>query len=73
VLRVLGERVASGAVEEEELLARVYDDVPARLHAMARRSLLAHLMKLGAEGRAVQRGPAWALVSNAQQSAADQP
>lgn len=32
------------------LLARVYDDVPVALHAMARRSLLAHLLKLQADG-----------------------
>jgi glyoxylase-like metal-dependent hydrolase (beta-lactamase superfamily II)/8-oxo-dGTP pyrophosphatase MutT (NUDIX family) len=32
------------------LLPLVYDDVPAALHAMARRSLLAHLLKLQGEG-----------------------
>ena len=36
----------------DELLPRVYDDVPAALHAMARRSLLAHLIKLQQDGRA---------------------
>ncbi len=33
------------------LVARVYDDVPAGLHGVARRSLLAHLLKLQGEGR----------------------
>jgi glyoxylase-like metal-dependent hydrolase (beta-lactamase superfamily II) len=36
----------------EELVSEVYDDVPARIHAVAARSLLAHLEKLVAEDRA---------------------
>jgi|APFre7841882724_1041349.scaffolds.fasta_scaffold64573_2 glyoxylase-like metal-dependent hydrolase (beta-lactamase superfamily II) len=36
----------------DELLAEVYDDVPAFLHAYARYSLLAHAIKLVEEGRA---------------------
>jgi len=36
----------------EELLPFVYDDVPAKVHAVAARSLQAHLEKLVAEGRA---------------------
>ena len=36
----------------DDLLPRVYDDVPAALHAVARRSLLAHLIKLQQDGRA---------------------
>jgi glyoxylase-like metal-dependent hydrolase (beta-lactamase superfamily II)/8-oxo-dGTP pyrophosphatase MutT (NUDIX family) len=35
----------------EELVLKVYDDVQPRLHAMAMRSLAAHLGKLAAEGR----------------------
>jgi glyoxylase-like metal-dependent hydrolase (beta-lactamase superfamily II) len=34
------------------LLPQVYDDVPAAIHPVARRSLLAHLLKLEADGRA---------------------
>ena len=45
----------------ETLLARVYDDVPARLHAMAERSLNAHLFKLRDERRAVMSAGRWAL------------
>jgi len=39
-----------GAVEA--LVEAVYDDVPARLHGVAQRSLLAHLLKLQADGAA---------------------
>ena len=38
----------------DELLAKVYADVPAKLHAMARRSLLAHLLKLRDDGAAIE-------------------
>lgn len=41
------------------LLGRVYDDVPSQLHSLAERSLLAHLLKLGAEGRACRVGDGW--------------
>ncbi len=40
-----------GAPTLEELVLDVYDDVPPRLHAVAMRSLAAHLGKLAAEGR----------------------
>ena len=43
----------------EALLPRVYDDVPAALHGVASRSLLAHLLKLQGEGRAVQAAEGW--------------
>ncbi|MEO8296322.1 MAG: MBL fold metallo-hydrolase [Burkholderiales bacterium] len=42
------------APDEKALLAAVYHDTPAPLHAMAARSLRAHLLKLRAEGRAQQ-------------------
>jgi glyoxylase-like metal-dependent hydrolase (beta-lactamase superfamily II)/8-oxo-dGTP pyrophosphatase MutT (NUDIX family) len=41
-----------GPATLEELVVDVYDDVPARLHPVAMRSLAAHLDKLLAEGRA---------------------
>jgi glyoxylase-like metal-dependent hydrolase (beta-lactamase superfamily II)/8-oxo-dGTP pyrophosphatase MutT (NUDIX family) len=47
-----------GPAEAEALLPRVYDDVAQRLHAMAMRSLKAHLFKLRDESRAVER---WSL------------
>ena len=44
--------IADGLLDIDAMLASVYDDVPAALHPVARRSLLAHLLKLQAEGRA---------------------
>lgn len=46
----------------DALLAAVYDDVPPHIHAVARRSLLAHLGKLRDDGR-ITEAPAghWAL------------
>ena len=43
----------------EDLLPEVYHDVPVRMHPVASRSLLAHLIKLGAEGRATKTGDRW--------------
>ena len=54
--RLAREAKVTAAVERlgratlEELVPAVYDDVPARLHAVAARSLTAHLQKLVAEG-----------------------
>ena len=45
----------------ETLLAQVYDDVPRHLHAMATRSLKAHLIKLRDEGVALERAGHWTL------------
>ena len=61
--RVIGHRLAREAklalalerrtaATLDEVLAEVYDDVPAFLHAYARYSLLAHAIKLVEEGRA---------------------
>jgi glyoxylase-like metal-dependent hydrolase (beta-lactamase superfamily II) len=58
-LRALG--MQREAVAVDALLARVYDDVPERMHAIARRSLLAHLLKLEADGLAHQTDGAWQL------------
>jgi glyoxylase-like metal-dependent hydrolase (beta-lactamase superfamily II)/8-oxo-dGTP pyrophosphatase MutT (NUDIX family) len=41
------------------LLPRVYDDVPAGLHVVAMRSLLAHLLKLRDDGLAREAGGVW--------------
>lgn len=53
-----GARASSAAVTEDALLAQVYADTPAALHPVARKSLLAHLLKLQAEGRLRSDGPA---------------
>ncbi len=58
VLDALGE---VGPATVDALLARVYADVPAGRHTIARRSLLAHLQKLAAEGRARADADAWSL------------
>lgn len=41
------------------LIRRVYDDVSPQLHPLAERSLLAHLLKLEAEGRARRAADSW--------------
>ena len=43
----------------EQLVARVYDDVNPGLHGVARRSLLAHLLKLQADGLARESAAGW--------------
>ena len=49
----------------ESLVAAVYDDTPERMHRLAMRSLLAHLRKLEAEGRARRDQDLWILVDEA--------
>jgi glyoxylase-like metal-dependent hydrolase (beta-lactamase superfamily II)/8-oxo-dGTP pyrophosphatase MutT (NUDIX family) len=60
VLRALRE---AGAVTTQALLPRVYDDVPSERLAMAERSLLAHLEKLAAEGRASVDNGIWRVTT----------
>ena len=50
--KVVSALAAAGPAPIEVLVERVYEDVPAALHPVARRSLLAHLLKLESEGRA---------------------
>jgi glyoxylase-like metal-dependent hydrolase (beta-lactamase superfamily II)/8-oxo-dGTP pyrophosphatase MutT (NUDIX family) len=45
----------------EQLLSTVYADVPPQLLTMAARSLLAHLIKLRRDERAVEQGGGWRL------------
>jgi glyoxylase-like metal-dependent hydrolase (beta-lactamase superfamily II) len=45
------------------LVRRAYNDVPEQLHALAERSLLAHLLKLEAEGRALRVADSWVAPS----------
>jgi glyoxylase-like metal-dependent hydrolase (beta-lactamase superfamily II)/8-oxo-dGTP pyrophosphatase MutT (NUDIX family) len=54
-----------GQASPEELVARVYDDVPERLHRLAARSLTAHLEKLLAEGTVKAEGARYALLGSA--------
>ena len=53
------ERVGRGDIDA--LLPLVYADVSPRLHAVAARSLRAHLLKLRADGRASEAGGVWSL------------
>ena len=48
-----------GPATLDALVVQVYDDVPERMHAMAARSLRAHLEKLVAEGAAAECGGLW--------------
>jgi len=51
----------AGTATLEQLVPAVYDDVSTRLHAVASRSLLAHLLKLRSEGRAEETGTGWRM------------
>ena len=48
-----------GVATLDTLLPLVYDDVPVRLHGLARYSLLAHVLKLEEEHRLDAAGEAW--------------
>ena len=51
----------AGTATLEHLLPVVYDDVSARLYPVASRSLLAHLIKLKADGRLRESQGSWSL------------
>jgi glyoxylase-like metal-dependent hydrolase (beta-lactamase superfamily II)/8-oxo-dGTP pyrophosphatase MutT (NUDIX family) len=51
----------SGPATPQALLASVYDDVLERMHPVALRSLLAHLIKLRDDGLAIERDGRWSL------------
>jgi glyoxylase-like metal-dependent hydrolase (beta-lactamase superfamily II) len=59
--KVLGTLRRMGAATLEEMLPAVYNDVPARVHPVASRSLLAHLIKLQAEARVTESGGRWSI------------
>ncbi|MGH8688509.1 MAG: MBL fold metallo-hydrolase, partial [Burkholderiales bacterium] len=63
--KVVGALARLGAPDVDALVRAVYDDVPERLHGVARRSLAAHLEKLAADGRARTQDGRWALVQSA--------
>ena len=54
-----------GPAPLEELLAKVYADVPERMHPVALRSLTAHLLKLREEGRGCRVGGWMGVLSEA--------
>lgn len=57
--KVLASLRAQGPCDAPALVPTAYDDTPAALHAVALRSLLAHLLKLQAEGRAEAHDGVW--------------
>lgn len=57
--KVLGVLETLGSATTGDLLARVYDDVPERLHPVAAQSLEAHLLKLEKEHLAFQDEDSW--------------
>jgi len=61
--KVISGLEAVGPSDIDGLLQAVYDDVPIHLLPMARRTLLAHLIKLQRDGRAEQREQDWQLRS----------
>ena len=62
--KVVAALVKIGPASVDELLPLVYDDVPARIHRVAARSLTAHLEKLAAEGSVHTSGERYALVQS---------
>ncbi|HTO47264.1 MAG TPA: MBL fold metallo-hydrolase [Burkholderiales bacterium] len=57
--KVIAQLAEHGPVTLEALLPHVYEDVPLRMHPVASRSLLAHLLKLRDEGRAAEVAGTW--------------
>jgi len=49
----------SGAYSVEEIVGGAYQDVPASLHGLAARSLLAHLLKLQKDGKVIEAEGKW--------------
>jgi glyoxylase-like metal-dependent hydrolase (beta-lactamase superfamily II) len=54
--RQVVEAMADGPRTIDSMVAEIYADYPTEVHELASRSVLAHLMKLSNEGRAVQHG-----------------
>jgi len=61
VLQALAALAPREPVPLDDLLPLAYADVAPSLHPVARRSLLAHLLKLQADGLALLEGERWAL------------
>jgi len=59
--KVLNALRQAGTATLEALLPVVYDDVQARVYPVASRSLLAHLIKLKADGRVVEKQAQWSI------------
>lgn len=53
------EAVRGGAKSSQDIVARVYTDVPPKAHVMAERAVLAHLEKLEADGLVLNSQEGW--------------
>jgi glyoxylase-like metal-dependent hydrolase (beta-lactamase superfamily II) len=60
--KTIGALRVVGPASLEALTPTVYDDVPAFKHGWAARSLLAHLLKLQADGAAAESGGVWRAI-----------
>jgi glyoxylase-like metal-dependent hydrolase (beta-lactamase superfamily II) len=61
--KVLDAFAARNPATLDELLPLVYNDVPQQVHAVARRSLHAHLIKLRGDGRVSESGGTWSTAA----------
>jgi len=61
--RQIVDALAAGLREPDDVVDRLYGGIDARLRALARENVLAHLGKLGEEGRARAVGSGWELTS----------
>ncbi len=61
VMSALIELATPAPITTDALLARVYDDVSAERHPVARRSLLAHLQRLESQARVTRSDELWSL------------
>lgn len=63
--KVLNALRALGETSIDALLLRVYDDVPERMLPVAKRSLLAHLLKLVQDERVQESDEKWQVLESA--------
>jgi hypothetical protein len=54
--------LSAGSTTVDAITAKIYPQISNELAAMARESVLAHLMKLETEGRAISSGSDWSTV-----------
>lgn len=62
--KVFAALAANPGLTSDELVPKVYTDVPEHLYGWAERSLLAHLLKLEKDGRAVRVSERWQAVQD---------
>ena len=62
-MKIFNALLSSGEGTLDDLVVHAYDDVDEQLYPLAKRSLLAHLIKLLKEGRVSESGENWKVVS----------